>query len=133
MSTNSKIITFLDTVGRTILGEVVPEQSNDSVLAVKNAVVLHVVPQDQQGRMSVQLLPLFFREFLAEKTADVVFFYRESSITKTDIETLDFRLKSQYEQMFNSGNIFVPPSAGGITPATSQPGGGNPVVNLFDE
>jgi hypothetical protein len=128
-TTNTNIVSFLDAVGRTIVGTIVAEQSNDTTLAVQNPVVLHVVPQDQSGRMSVQLLPIFFREFLADKTADVIFFYKKTSITETSIDAFDFRLQAQYSQMFNKSNIFVPPSAGEIAPA----GGNNSVINLFDE
>ena len=126
---NANIVTFLDAVGRTIVGTSIAEQSNDVILAVQNPVVLHVVPQDQSGRMSVQLLPIFFREFLADKTADVTFLYKKDTITETSIDAFDFRLQAQYSQMFNKSNIFVPPAAGEVTPAT----GGSSVINLFDE
>jgi hypothetical protein len=129
-TTTPKIITFLDAVGRTIVGVANTEKTTDSILALKNPVVLHVVPQDESGRMSVQLLPIFFREFLADKTEDVTFFYKKASITETSIESFDFRLQSQYNQMFNQSNIFVPPAAGQVTGAPAQ---GNAVINLFDE
>jgi hypothetical protein len=128
----TKVVTFLDTVGRTIVGEEVADQTNDTILTVKNPVVLHVVPQDQTGRMSVQLLPIFFREFLADKTGDVTFSYKKATITESNIDTFDFRLKSQYDQMFNKSNIFVPPNGGQVTPAGGD--GSNPaIINLFDE
>lgn len=130
-TTNSNITSFLDAVGRTIVGTLVAEQTTDSILAVQNPVVLHVVPQDQSGRMSVQLLPIFFREFLADKTADVTFFFKKSTITETSIEAFDFRLQAQYTQMFNKSNIFVPPAAGQVAPAAGQ--APNSVINLFDE
>jgi hypothetical protein len=124
----TQIVTFLDTVGRTIVGEL--DNQTDSVLSVKNPVVLHVVPQDQSGRMSVQLLPIFFREFLADKTGDVVFSFKKSTITETDINAFDFRLQAQYTQMFNKSNIFVPPA--GVQTPTPQGGNGG-IINLFDE
>lgn len=126
----TKIVTFLDTVGRTIVGEFV--SSDDAVLKVKNPVVLHVVPQDQSGRMSVQLLPIFFREFLGDKTGDVTFSFQKHSITETDIDAFDFRLQAQYVQMFNKSNIFVPPNAGEV--AAPAAGKDSPaIINLFDE
>lgn len=127
MSDTTTLTTILDTVGRTILGEVVADKTNDTILALKNPVVLNVVPQDQSGRMSVQLLPIFFREFLPDKTADVVFSYKKNNITETDIEAIDFRLTAQYNQMFNKSNVFVPPAG-----ATAN-GTNNSVINLFDE
>jgi hypothetical protein len=126
------LITFLDAVGRTIVGEPDSTQNTDTHVAVKNPVVLHIVPQDQSGRMSVQLLPIYFREFLADKTGDVVVKYNKESITETNIEAFDFRLQAQYSQMFNKSNIFVPPSAGEVAPA-SQASNNSSVINLFDE
>ena len=125
--TTTNLTTILDAVGRTLLGEVVADQTTDSILALKNPVVLNVVPQDQSGRMSVQLLPIFFREFLPDKTDDVTFFYKKNAITETSIDAIDFRLQEQYSQMFNKSNIFVPPAD---APASGGNGG---IVNLFDE
>lgn len=118
----SNSIAFLDAIGRTILCERV--ESTETQLKVKNPVVLHVVPADNSGKMSVQLLPIFFREFLADKTGDVVFSYEKNNITMTDIDALDFRLQAQYAQMFNKQNTFAPPQP--TAPSQS-------VINLFDE
>jgi hypothetical protein len=125
-NTNTKLIVFLDAIGRTILGEEAPEQDSEA-LAVKNPVVLHVVP-DQSGRMSVQLLPLFFREFLASHDDDVTFKFKLNSITLSDIETLDFRLSAQYNQLFGKSSLFVPPQGGIVTPEKKS----DRVINLFD-
>lgn len=132
METNNKMITFLDLVGRTILGEHDEKQSTEKRLAVKNPVVLHVEKQDSAGRMSVQLLPIFFREFLGDKTSDVVCFYPKDVITDCNIDAYDFRLKAQYDQMFNKSNVFVPPAP----PAPqqgSQPQDSPAIINLFDD
>jgi hypothetical protein len=121
----TKLITFLDTIGRTILGEVTT--SNDETeLGVKNPVILQVIQTDQSGRMSVQLLPIFFREFLSDKTGDYVFHFKKNNITTSDIDALDFRLQAQYEQMFNKNNAFV-------APQPQQPDNSQSVINLFDE
>jgi hypothetical protein len=121
---NATLIAFLDSIGRTILGE--EAGSTDKQLKIKNPVVLHVVPTDNSGKMSVQLLPIFFREFLADKTADVVFNFEKNNVTLTDIDALDFRLQAQYTQMFNKQNTFVAPQSQPNTPSQS-------VINLFDE
>jgi hypothetical protein len=120
-TTNTKIVVFLDYVGRTILGELSKETTD--VLSVKNPVILHVVPAEG-GRMSIQLLPLFFREFLGEKTSDIVFDYIKKQITTTDVEVLDFRLNAQYTQMFNKNNSFTEQQNSQESPS---------VVKLFDE
>jgi uncharacterized protein YerC len=76
--------------------------------------------------MTVQLFPLFFREFLADKNTDVVFSYKKDTVTFSDINAIDFRLQAQYTQMFSKTNTFGSPEA--QPPATEQK-----VVNLFDE
>jgi hypothetical protein len=127
-----KLTVILDPIGRTVLGETVccgGECSNE-VVKLKNPVILHIVPADNQGKMSVQLLPLFFREFLADKTGDVVFTYEKSKIVTTDIDVLDFRLQSQYAQMFNPQNGFV---TQGDMPTSPNTGEAPKVVDLFDE
>lgn len=124
-TTNKQLVVILDSVGRTILGEAVTTDASATKTFIKNPVVLHVVPADNQGKMSVQLLPLFFREFLADKSGDVVISYDNSRISTTDIDALDFRLQAQYSQMFNASNIVVPPS-----PAQDE---APKVINLFDE
>jgi hypothetical protein len=131
METKNKMTSFLDAVGRTILGEHNEEKSTETILAVDNPVVLHVEKQDQAGRMSVQLLPIFFREFLADKTGDVSFFYKKNNITECTIDAYDFRLKAQYDQMFNKQNLFVPPTVSEPAPTQGQ---ANPaIINLFDD
>jgi hypothetical protein len=133
---NSNLTIILDPIGRTILGERVENCSKeqeccDKTLRLKNPVVLHIVPADNQGKMSVQLLPLFFREFLADKSSDVVFTYQKDKIVVTDIEVLDFRLQGQYAQIFNPQNIFV--GSGGAAPNSPNTGEAPKVVDLFDE
>lgn len=135
MSTENKnqLTVILDPIGRTILGEKVccEKSCDENVLKLKNPVILHIVPADNQGKMSVQLLPLFFREFLADKSGDVIFNYDKDQITTTDIDALDFRLQGQYAQMFNPQNQFV----GGQGQAPTSPNNGEAptVVSLFDE
>ena len=121
-----KLVVFLDNIGRTILGEQNPEKSDDGQLAVKNPVILHVVP-DQNQRMSVQLLPILFREFTASKEDDVEFYFKIANITKSDLVTIDFRLAAQYAQLFGKNNVFVPPSAPVEEKKVEK------TVNLFDE
>lgn len=127
-NTNKNLIVILDTIGRTILGESAccGGSCENNLVKIKNPVILHIVPADNQGKMSVQLLPLFFREFLADKTGDVVFSYDASRVTKTDIDALDFRLQTQYAQLFNPQNTF-----GAEQPQAEQ--SGESVVKLFDE
>jgi hypothetical protein len=128
---NKKTIIFLDTVGRTILGELL--QQDQDTTTVQNPVILNIVPAEG-GRMSVQLYPLFFREFLADKSDDVSFTFQNKGIVTTNIQAIDFRLLAQYAQLFNKSNVFIPqgtvPQQASTAPNQQT---NNTVVNLFDE
>ena len=100
---NKKLVTFLDSVGRTIIGELAKEDTE--VIEIFNPVVVHVVPvQDGQGtRMSLQLFPLFFREFLGDKDERIAWRYSKKNIAQPTKEvTFDFKLQSQYAQLFTN-------------------------------
>lgn len=124
MSTQN-LTTFLDSLGRTIIAESVPEATTKTHLSVKNPVIVHIVPVGNNGQMTVQLLPVFFREFLADKSEDTTWKYNRESITETDTVVFDFKLTAQYQQMFAKSNLVVPPTE----VAAPSPD----VVKLFDE
>ena len=135
-----KLIVFLDAVGRTIIGKRTGE--NDNYLKVENPVVVHVVPQQdpQSGvaRMTLQLFPLFFREFLADQDQAIVWDYLKSNIILTENEVVfDFKLKAQYEQLFqpvaNFPQAGQPANPAGPVPAGPGPAPTNNIVPLFDE
>lgn len=122
METKNTIIIFLDQVGRTVLGEPVPNESTKEVLAIKNPAVV-AVSQQQTGQLSLQILPLFFKEFLADKNESTTWLYQKDKITVCKDVLLDFKLNAQYQQLFSS--VPVP------TTSSNQP---QPdVVKLFDE
>jgi len=119
--TENNIVVFFDAVGRTILGEKV--SSTDTLLTVKNPAVVHVMPNQQSGQLQLQILPLFFKEFLAEKDAGTTWEYKRESITEAVDVTFDFKLKAQYEQIFQATPAQAPAEAKG------EP----EVIKLFDE
>jgi hypothetical protein len=122
MSEQNKIVVFFDTVGRTILGERIETETNDEVLTVKNPAVVHIMPNQQTGQLQLQILPLFFKEFLADKDAGTVWSYNKKNITESQDITLDFKLEAQYRQIFS--NIVIP---------SAQPQSNPEVIKLFDE
>lgn len=127
MSKNeSKIVIFLDAVGRTILGEKIESETTETILTVKNPAVVHIMPNQQTGQLQLQLLPLFFKEFLAEKDAGTTWRYNKNTITETNDVVLDFKLEAQYNQIFAPGTWHSQQ-----TPA-QQPQKAE-VVKLFDE
>jgi frataxin-like iron-binding protein CyaY len=122
--TENKIVVFFDQVGRTILGERVESETNDNVLTIKNPAVVHIMPNQQTGQLQLQILPLFFKEFLADKDSGTIWKYNRKNITEAVDVTFDFKLEAQYKQIFS--NIILPS-------APQQPQGAPEVVKLFDE
>lgn len=152
---NEQVITFFDIIGRTIMGKVAGE--TDTEILVKNPAVVNIeqqtVTEPKTGqvvvnpntgqpvkRMTLQLFPLFFREFLADKNQEVVLKYKRDAITETSEPIiLDFKVKAQYEQLFiDIGDLTVnnaPPAAPANQDVkTNDPtADSTPVINLFDE
>jgi len=122
-NTENKIVVFFDSVGRTILGEKLNDKTTDKVLAIKNPAVVHIMPNQQTGQLQLQILPLFFKEFLADKDTGTVWNYNRANITEASDVTFDFKLEAQYRQIFAN----VP------APAPQQPQGSPEVIRLFDE
>jgi hypothetical protein len=122
-NTENKIVVFFDTVGRTILGEKINDKTTDKVLAIKNPAVVHIMPNQQTGQLQLQILPLFFKEFLADKEAGTIWNYNRENITEAVDITFDFKLEAQYRQIFASGPA----------PAPQEPQGSPEVIKLFDE
>lgn len=117
----SNIISFLDATGRALFGEHVPSLDTADTIAIKNAVVVHVVPQPN-GTMALQLLPIFFREFLAESNNSYTYNFPKNSIALMQSTAFDFKLYAQYETMFRPIDI---------APVTLAPE--SKKVKLFDE
>jgi len=128
---DKKLVSVLDAVSRTIIGIRVNE--TEEYVDIENPVVVNIVPQqDQTGqvRMSLQLFPIFFKEFLADKNAPVVFRYKKQNITSTVSDIVfDFRLEAQYKQLFSNIVISQPVAP---APAPAPAGNGN-VIKLFDD
>lgn len=99
---NTDIITFMDSIGRTIFAEVDTKRSNEEELWVFNPVVVHTQPNPQTGQMALQLFPVFFREFLADKEQKIVWKYNRKNIVETgESVVFDFKLKAQYASIFS--------------------------------
>lgn len=133
---NKNLVVFQDSVQRTIIGEQIEE--TDTTLVIKNPVVVNITPQYQNGQptgqMALQLLPVFFKEFLGDKDQPVTYNYQKNQITKIDFEGgFDFRLYGQYDQIFQpSGPVVMPQGAGQVQPASPQQMPQQPPIQLFD-
>ena len=124
-NTENKIVVFFDSVGRTILGEKLEDKTTNEVLTIKNPAVVHIMPNQQSGQLQLQILPLFFKEFLAEKDNGTVWNYNRANITEAVDVTFDFKLEAQYRQIFAAGP--------GPAPAPQQPQGSPEAIRLFDD
>lgn len=124
-NTGPNLVSFLDAAQRTIIGDQTAE--TETTITIKNPVVVNIVPQVDErngqptGQMALQLLPVYFREFLADKKSPVVFTFHKNQITNVSFDGgFDFRLIGQYQ------NIFAATEA--AKSATEAP-----VLKLFDE
>ena len=108
-----KLVTFLDNIQRTLIATLVSEDK--STLTVTKPVILNVTPTPDK-KLQVQLYPVFFREFTADRDVFANWTYSKTSIVLSDIE-LEANLQLQYAQMF-------------ITAAVNA---NTPVVKLFDD
>jgi len=128
MNNNNKIITFIDHIGRTMIGEYIEDVNNGKSFTVKNPAIIHVQPTPQ-GQLNVQTIPLYFREFVSEKnrTEGTVWkFHYDTVVVGENIDN-DPRLIEQYERLFTG------PVMGGMPANQQATAPQERVVKLFDE
>jgi len=125
---DKNLTVFVDTVSRTIMGEVVKESK--TVLELKNPAILHVQPNAQTGQIQVQLIPFFFKEFASgSDDKDVTWEFLRNSVTVAKNLKLDERLIVQYTNMYS---VVQSPVAPELVTA-GDAGQAAPVVKLFDD
>lgn len=113
-------IVFLDNIGRIIIGTLVAENSN--VIEIENPALVHIQPQPNTNQLQLQLLPLFFKEFQADKSASTVWSFNRSHITLSNPIEFTPQFVAQYNQTF--GKAVVNPA---MNEAKTE------VVKLFDD
>lgn len=99
---NSKIVVFLDNIGRIIIGKAVKQDAD--ILSVENPSLVHIQSQPNTNQLQLQLLPLFFREFLVNKDKPTVWNFKQSNITISNDMDLNPQFLAQYEQAFGPAN-----------------------------
>ena len=119
-TTNNTLTVFLDSIGRTIIGKPVAEDATS--LTIENPALVHVQPNVQTNQLQLQILPLFFREFLKDKGQATTWKYNKGSITPSGALEFADQFFAQYEQIFKAAQ-----------PAPSKPDGSADIVKLFDE
>jgi hypothetical protein len=116
----TKLLTFIDHIGRTIIGEAVGDVDNGASFLVKNPAIIHVQPT-QQGQLNVQTIPLYFREFVGDKSKEngtTWKYHYANVVVGVDVDN-DPRLVDQYSKLFTAP----------VATPTTEPA----VVRLFDE
>ena len=124
-----KHILFVDTLGRLLIGKL-PEGEYTDIVTIKNPAIVHAIHKEQGG-LQITIIPIVFREFLADKDTPMVFDYVRSSISIAKEPLLDVRIIGQYEQMFaplnNVTNIPKMPDAPAQVNAPTPA-----IIKLFD-
>lgn len=122
----SKITSFVDNVGRVIVGQITDSKSK-TFLEIKEPAVVNVQVNQQNGQISVQLLPFIFREFVKPTSREegVVWKFNRNNIVTSDNLELDDAIIAQYD------NIFTQPVATAAAAAPVEEK--TEVVKLFDE
>lgn len=97
---NNSISVFFDSMGRTIIGTIV--NTTPTHITVQGPAILHA-GLNNDGKIQVNLIPAFFREFLSDWNAPVMFDYRIDNIVQDSggIQ-LDTSLVKQYESMWGN-------------------------------
>lgn len=117
----SKYTTFIDNTGRNVIATV--ESETPDTLTVNNPVVVLVQPQ-QNGQLSVQLIPLFLNEFVktdANGKRSFAFTFAKASIAVGVGFEIDERILTQYDRIL---------SATSTPPAPTK---GPEVIKLFED
>lgn len=95
--TEKNMVTFFDSVNRTIMAEEI--NNNGKCIVVRNPAIINVIP-NKEGQMSAQIIPVFFREVLADINFDMDFKYQLDNITMTNIAELQADFVKQYDALF---------------------------------
>jgi len=98
----TKLVPFVDNVGRIIIGRTDPKglPKTAKSLQVKNPAIVNIQMQED-GQVSVQLIPYMFREFMTTESQDsTVWEFNLDTITFSKDVNLDDRINEQYRQIF---------------------------------
>lgn len=98
---DKKIISFVDHVGRVVVGEYIKTEPDE--LHVREPAVVNVQVNQENGQISVQLLPFIFREFISPTSREegVIWKFKNDNVVTSDNLVLDDAIKQQYDNIFN--------------------------------
>ena len=92
----SDIITIIDQIGRTVVGEKKDESAD--TITISNPVIIHVQPDQQTGQLQVQSFPYLFMEFIKGEDKANNWIFHKSAIAVSDVE-LDDKIIAQYQSI----------------------------------
>ncbi len=97
----TKLVPFVDNVGRIVIGRSTDTISKTAkTIQVKNPAIVNIQMQED-GQVSVQLIPYMFKEFLLENSQqETIWEFGLNNITYSFDVKLDDRVTQQYEQVF---------------------------------
>jgi hypothetical protein len=101
MEENKKIIVFFDSVNRTIIGKTSSVVETEDKLVVTNPAIMSIT-FNAEGKMSLQLIPVMFRELLVNKNFNVEITYNKSQISISNIIELEPSIIAQYDRIFDA-------------------------------
>lgn len=90
------MITFIDHIGRTLIGKLVEE--TDTHYSIENPVILNVSINQQTKQLNVNSFPLFFGEFLSKTEPKNIWKFNKTQIVVGDV-VLEPTLIQQYNGM----------------------------------
>jgi hypothetical protein len=96
-------ITYIDSQGRNIIGVKNEQGSSKEATAIDNPVMIAVQPQN--GQLQVQLIPLFFAEFIKPNDKgdrDFTYTYNNSTIAIGSNFNVDDKIVEQYERIITT-------------------------------
>lgn len=121
------LITFIDHIGRTVMGSKVSE--TETTITVNNPVIIHVEPNSQNGQLSVQAFPYIFIEFIdaANRANGNNWTFTKTNIVLSDV-VLDSKILKQYS-MINTVSPVLQPAQ---TPNTANTAT-TPIIQVFND
>lgn len=94
-----KLVIFNDSIGRTCFGELAFQ--DDSKYVLKNPAMIVVSP-NESGQMKVDVIPLFFNEFITpSETGETscLFNFNKNSITTVEVDISDKILEHYFTKI----------------------------------
>lgn len=117
MYDNYNLIIYNDNIGRTCFGELIETDTKSRIHKVKNPAMILVSP-NETGQMKVDVIPLFFAEFVKANEGEEkfnIFNVKDNNITVIDVNLTD-RILEHYFTKINIKPEYVEESKTEETP-----------------